>query len=67
MNPKKINSKKSTPKCVIKFLKINFLKEKIFRNAKVKQHIKYRGTMIQMTSDLSSETMKDKNTMNILE
>lgn len=46
-----INEKKTTPKCNI----VKPMKEKILRAASEKQHATYRGTMLQMTNNFTSE------------
>ena len=54
--PYRINPRRNTPRHIlIKLSKIKY-KEKILKAAKEKQQIKYKGSPIRLTSDLSAET-----------
>ena len=58
--PYRINPRKNTPRHIlIKLSKIKY-KEKILKAAREKQEITYKGILIQLTADLSAETLQSR-------
>ena len=56
--PYRINPRRNTPRHIlIKLSKIKY-KEKIFKTAREKQQITYKGIRIRLTADLSAETLQ---------
>ena len=56
--PHRINPRRNTPKHIlIKLTKIKF-KEKIFKAAREKQKVTYKGIPIGLSADFSAETLQ---------
>jgi len=60
--PCRINPRRNMPRLIklIKLTKINY-KERILKASREKQQVTYKGNPIQLTADLSAETLQDWN------
>ena len=56
MTPNKLNQKRSTPRHII--IKMAKVKERIRKASRETQSIKYKGTLIMLSVDFSTETLQ---------